>query len=81
MTIHQYIEDTFGKSLAEISMASKKQSVDQDGLFEPIQIEPGLSVRYISNPNYSGGRMNGFGDGVYATIRKRGYTRNILLTR
>jgi hypothetical protein len=52
-------------SIASLEKRSRAQT-DGDGCCARIQVLPGLSVVWINNPNYQGGKRNGFGPGLYA---------------
>ena len=54
--------------LARKSKATK----DSDNVHPKIQVAPGLTVGWVSNPNYCGGTKNGYGPGLYAYIMNCG---------
>ena len=63
-------------------LASKsKATKDADNIHPKIQVAPGLSVGWVSNPNYCGGVKNGYGPGLYAYIMNCGtLAQNIKLS-
>jgi len=60
--------ETTGKTLAALKIESMKTR-DQDGCCKRVQVLPGLSVVWVENKNYQGGKGNGFGPGLYAVAQ------------
>ena len=57
-----------GKSMEEFAKQSKA-AVDADGCHVRIPVQTGLSVGWVGNPNYQGGKRNGYGCGLYAFVQ------------
>ena len=54
-----------GHTLKALEKKSRAK-VDADGCFARIPVITGLSVVWMGNPNYQGGKRNGYGPGLYA---------------
>jgi hypothetical protein len=54
-----------GHCLDDLEKKSRSK-VDSDGCFARISVAPGLSVVWKGNPNFQGGKRNGYGPGLYA---------------
>ena len=54
-----------GHSLKDLEKKSRAKT-DADGCCARIPVMTGLAVVWVSNPNYQGGKRNGYGPGLYA---------------
>jgi len=60
-----------GKTIEQLEI-SARSNLNCDGDPEQIKIKPGISIIWISNPNYGQGRQNGYGAGLYARFQMCG---------
>jgi len=60
-----------GNPLQSLAMESKKTQ-DDDGCHIRIKIMDGVAVGWVSSVNYCGGKLNGYGAGLYAYVRNCG---------
>lgn len=52
--------------------AQSRSTQDADGCHPRIKAMEGVAVGWVSNPRYCGGKINGYGAGLYAYIRSCG---------
>lgn len=74
------VEKEFGKSLPELRKESSS-TMDECGCHkEFISDDKRLTVRYVSNPNFCGGREKGFGQGLYVRYEQPGSFSEVKLS-
>lgn len=52
--------------------AQSKRNQDADGCHPKIKVMDGVAVGWVSNIRYCGGKLNGYGVGLYAYVRSCG---------
>lgn len=73
----QEIKEMCIKEFGTIEEIKKKSTPTIDGKHKELLSGKGVSVRFVSNPKFEGGIINGGGVGVYARIKGIGFYKDV----